>query len=149
MFKRLFKYFTQQTEDNSEVLQGEEQNKIDGVWCVVANIVKEHPFGPGGEETKVGTRQFRGGTKVYITGCYPGTCDSVRCIGLHRHTRRFITCVVDVRWVENFRVKLVYQPKVLELIENDEDCWIRTKEEAEIKAREFPRWQKLWEKKTE
>jgi len=45
----------------------------DGVWCVVANIKREHPFGEGGIETKTGTRQFRGGTKVYIGGCYAGT----------------------------------------------------------------------------
>lgn len=43
----------------------------EGLWCVVANIKRECPFGPGGAETKSGTRQFRGGTKVYIAGCYP------------------------------------------------------------------------------
>ncbi|GEM_PF-4181723 len=39
-----------------------------GIWCVAANIKKEHPFGEGGTETKVGTRLFRGGTKIYIAG---------------------------------------------------------------------------------
>jgi hypothetical protein len=41
-----------------------------GVWCVVANVKREHPFGERGIETKSGTKQFRGGTKVYIGGCY-------------------------------------------------------------------------------
>lgn len=60
-----------------------------------------------------------------------------------------MTCTVDVRWVENFRVKLVYQPKVRELIESNEECWIRTQEEAETWASAFPRWQEIWEKKAE
>ena len=82
----------------------------EGLWSVVANIKKERPFGPGGNETKVGTRQFRGGTKVYIAGCFPGMCNAVVAIGLHRHSRQWITCCVDVRHVENFRVRLVYHP---------------------------------------
>ena len=119
----------------------------EGVWSIVANIKKEHPFGPGGVETKIGTRQFRGGTKVYIAGCFPGTCDAVVAIGLHRKSRKLITCIVDIRHVENFRVKLVYHPKVIEQIQHDEKCWIRTKEDAETWAAAFPEWQKLWERK--
>jgi hypothetical protein len=119
----------------------------ESVWSIVANIKREHPFGPGGSETRVGTRQFRGGTKVYIAGCFPGTCDAVVAIGLHRKSRRFITCAVDIRHVENFRVRLVYHPKVIERVQQDERCWIRTKEAAETWAAAFPEWQKLWEKK--
>lgn len=120
---------------------------LEGVWSIVANIKREHPFGPGGLETKIGTRQFRGGTRVYIAGCFPGTCDAVLAIGLHRKSRRFITCAVDVRHVENFRVKLVYHPSVIERIRCDERCWIRTKEEAKTWARAFPDWHSLLEKK--
>ncbi len=120
----------------------------EGIWCVVANIKREHPHGPGGEETQIGTRKFRGGTKVYIAGCFAGTCDGVIAIGLHRKSRRFITCVVNVKHLENFRAKVVYHPNVLELVEQDDRCRIRTKEEAEKWAAAFPEWQKLWEKKT-
>ena len=119
----------------------------EGIWCIVANVKKEHPFGPGGAEVKIGTRQFRGGTKVYIAGCWPGTCDAVVAIGLHRKSRRFITCVIDVRRVEAFRVKLVYQPVVVQRILLDDRCWIRTKEEAEAWASVFPEWQKIWERR--
>ncbi|QEH34513.1 hypothetical protein OJF2_30530 [Aquisphaera giovannonii] len=126
---------------------GEQEATTEGVWAIVANIKKEHPYGPGGVETRIGTRQFRGGTKVYIAGCFPGTCDAVVAIGLHRKSRRFITCAVDVRYVENFRVKLVYHPSVIERIKQDESCWIRTKEEAEKWAAAFPEWQRLWEEK--
>jgi len=121
----------------------------EGIWSIVANIKREHPFGPGRLEMKVGTRQFRGGTKVYIAGCFPGTCDAVLAIGLHRKSGRFITCAVAVGHVENFRVKLVYHPGVVERVRRDERCWIRTKDEAETWAKAFPRWQALWEKKAE
>lgn len=118
-------------------------DEMGGVWSVVANVKREHPFGPGGVETKIGTRQFRGGAKVYIAGCFPGPCDAVLAIGLHRKSRKFITCALDVRHVENFRVKLVYHPKVLELIAKDDRCWIRTQDEALKWASEFPKWQSL------
>jgi hypothetical protein len=124
----------------------ENKSAVEGIWCVVANVKREHPFGPGGTEQRSGTRQFRGGTKIYIAGCYAGTCDSVTAIGLHRKSRKFIRCVVDVNHVENFRVKLVYHPKVFELIKNDERYWIRTKDEAEKWAAAFPEWQKIWRK---
>jgi hypothetical protein len=118
----------------------------EGLWCVVANIKQEHPCGPGGLEQRSGTQLFRGGTKVYIADCYPGNCNGVVAIGLHRKSRKFVRCVVSVTHVENFRVKLVYHPRVLELIEQDESCWIRTKEEAEKWAAAFPEWQKIWQK---
>ena len=50
-----------------------------------------------------------------------------RRIQRHRKARRFITCVVNVMHLENFRAKLVYHPRVLQLIEQDERCWIKTK----------------------
>ena len=121
----------------------------EGIWCVVANVKREHPIGPGGAEQRSGTRQFRGGTKVYIAGCYAGTCDGVTAIGLHRKSRKFIRCVVNVTHIENCPVKLVYHSRVLELIEEDQRSWIKTKEEAEKWAAAFPEWQRIWKKPSE
>ena len=128
-------------------MSDEQKTNAEGLWCIVANIKRDHPYGPGGIESKSGTRQFRGGTKVYIAGCFAGTCDGIIAIGLHRHSRRFITCVVDVQHVEEFRVKMVYHSKVIELIKADVHCWIRTKEEAETWAAAFPEWQRLYGRK--
>lgn len=128
-------------------IENEDLN-TDGLWCVVANIKRDHPFGPVGVESKSGTRQFRGGTKVYIAGCYHGMCESVVAIGLHRHTLKFITCVVDVQNVDGFRAKVAYHPKVAELIKADDRCWIRTKEQVEMWAAEFPEWQRLYGRKS-
>ncbi len=145
-------------DDHEEELSADQPTGPDGapcemepesVWAIVANVRKEHPYGPGGLETKSGTRQFRGGAKVYIAGCFPGTCDVVVAIGLHRKSRRFITCAVDVGHLESFRVKLVYHPSVIERIRRDESCWLRTKEEAEEWAKAFPEWQAFRKKKAE
>lgn len=125
-------------------MSDEQAKADDGVWCVIANVKRDH-----GAEERSGTRQFRGGTKIYIAGCYAGTCNGVVAIGLQRKSRKFITCVVSVNHVENFRVKLVYHPKVLDLIEHDDRCWIRTKDEAETWAAAFPEWQRIWQKTTE
>ena len=123
--------------------EGELQNE-EGIWCVVANIKSEHPFGEGGIESKSGTRQFRGGTKVYIGGCYAGSCDGVVCIGLHRKSRKFITCVVNVTRVENFRPKVAYHPEVVRRLKEDERCWFQSQEDAEKWAAAFPKWQEIW-----
>ena len=45
------------------------------VWTVTANIVPTRKFGPGGTETRMGTKHFSPGTKVYIIDWYPGTCE--------------------------------------------------------------------------
>lgn len=115
----------------------------EGVWCVVANIKGDHPYGERGEETRSGTRQFRSGTKVYIAGCYPGACDAVVCIGLHRKSRKFITCVINVAHVENFRPKMVYHPEVVRRIKEDQRCWFNGREDAENYAEGFLIWQKM------
>ena len=126
-------------------MTGEALEAAGGIWCVVANIKRERPFGEGGTETKSGTRQFRGGTKVYIGGCYAGTCDGVVCIGLHRNSRRFITCVVNVTHVENFRPKVAYHPEVVRRLKDDKRCWFQTQEDAENWATAFPDWQEIWQ----
>ena len=121
----------------------------DSVWCIVANIKHEHSFGEGGVETKSGTKQFRGGTKVYIGGCYAGMCNAVVCIGLHRHTRKFISCVVSVMHLENFRPKVAYHPEVVRRLKEDDRCWFQSQNDAETYAAAFPRWQQEIEKSTD
>ncbi len=45
---------------------------LDGpVWCIVGNIVPSRPFGPGGEETRHGTRLFKPNAKVYLARLCP------------------------------------------------------------------------------
>jgi uncharacterized protein (TIGR02996 family) len=96
---------------------------LDGpVWCVTGNIVESRPFGPGGAETRHGTRLFRPNAKVHladVTSSYwlfvenPQAHHIVRVIGRHRKSRDWIGCILRVANTTNWRVELVYQPGAL------------------------------------
>lgn len=92
------------------------EKAIEPVWTVAANIVAERPYGPGGKERKRGTKYFRGGTKVYIIDWYAGMCEKIIVVGQARKTGRMIKIVIKATWVENLRVKLCYNPQVIEKI---------------------------------
>ncbi len=63
-------------------------------------------------ETHKGSKQFSPGTKVYIIDWYAGMCKDITVIGLSRDKKKLITIVIRAEWIENFRVKLCYNPKV-------------------------------------
>jgi hypothetical protein len=90
---------------------------IGPIWAPAANIVEERPYGPGGAETREGTRHFRPGAKVYVStlvGHFPHT--SFQVIGRHRATHRYVTMVIRGSWLTRWRVELVYSPHVIEQI---------------------------------
>lgn len=82
------------------------------LWTLVANIKQEISYGQGKLQTRNGTKQFSPGTKVYIIDWYAGMCQDITVIGLSRDTKKLITIVIRAEWIENFRVKLCYNPKV-------------------------------------
>ncbi|WP_433902793.1 hypothetical protein [Sphingobacterium puteale] len=82
------------------------------LWTLVANIKQEISCGQGKIETRYSTKQFSPGTKVYIIDWYAGMCQAITVIGMSRDTKRLITIVIRAEWIENFRVKLCYNPKV-------------------------------------
>ena len=85
-------------------------------WCVAANIKKELPFGPGGLEIKIGLKKFKGGAKVLIVGGYYGMCESVVVTGQHRDTGKYISCIIGANTIENFRIKKIYSPQIIEFL---------------------------------
>lgn len=112
-------------------------------WGITANIIKELPFEEGGKETRIGTKQFRGGAKIYIVGSYPGTCDSLIAIGQNKHSRKFIRSVIRVNIVENMRIKMIYGKSAMELSAQEAPhgaSMIRTKVEAEHLLKLIPEW---------
>lgn len=116
-----------------------------GRWCIVANIKKEIPFGPGGEEMRSGTKLFKAGARVSIIGGYHGFCESIIVIGQHRKSGKFLHCTVKANVVENMRVKLIYRPQILEFLMNFEPegaRLIRTKEDAEECMVAYKYWAK-------
>lgn len=119
----------------------------DGCWCVVGNVKKCIPYGHGGLEISIGTRQFKGGAKVRIVGSFPGSCDGLVAIGQNKHTRKYIRTIIRVTAVENLRVKLMYGRAELALCKMPPPpgaLMIETKEDAELLERIIPEWSALW-----
>ncbi|MEM1056166.1 MAG: hypothetical protein AAGI52_11615 [Bacteroidota bacterium] len=106
----------------------------DSEWCLIGNIVGEHPFGPGGEETRVGAKQFSPGTKVYVVPKWKWdgyVYLNAMVIGRPRRSRRFITVVIRSRLIESWRAQVVYSPTVLRLLrEHGVSPWTQGEVEA-------------------
>src|SRR5690349_1300579 len=84
------------------------------VWCIAANVVQQRPYGPGGEQTRRGIRLFGPGAKVWVPDGYGGMgYETVVVIGRTRHSSRYAVVSVGTKFLNNFRVKLVYSPAVL------------------------------------
>jgi hypothetical protein len=108
------------------------------IWCVVANIRKEIPYGPGGKETRRGTRKFHGGAKVYVVDAFWGMAgERVTVIG-HYRGKQYITCVVRNLVLENLRVELVYSPAVIrQIIKKMGHYALDGSEKSKIEAEKF------------
>lgn len=93
-------------------------------WCVVANVIDERAFGKE-ERTVRGTKHFRPGGKVYVFGLYAGMCEAVVVVARHRGSNRYTRLVMRAAHLRDFRPKLAYSPRVLELMMYRADgCYI-------------------------
>lgn len=99
------------------------------LWCVVANVVNEHPVGEN-KEIKRGTKHFPAGAKVY---CFPPLWgdgyQKIQVVGHHRGSHKLITLVMRSKLLENWRVKMVYSPQVIERLQ---EYWNDSAESKEM-----------------
>lgn len=87
-------------------------------WCIVANIIRERPYGPGGQELRPGTKHFAPGAKVYVVKFFWGMGgESLTVVGRHRRSHRYITLSIQSTWLVNWRVELVYSPYVIQVLQ--------------------------------
>ena len=122
-------------DDNNIHLQEEPEWK----HAAVGNIVKERIDENG--ELKHGTREFSGGTKLYLEGKYWREGDKTICvIGLGRNGR-YRLADVSVRHIENVRLQRVYRPAVLKFMDSFEfwQDWWHDKAEDRKAVKEFVR----------
>ena len=114
-------------------------------WTAVANIVRERPYGPGGAETRRGTKHFASGAKVYIIDWFSGMCERIAVVGLQRGSKRLIALVIDVKLIKNLRVKVCYAPAVIAKIKEYQarqyHSTALTQEFAESLCQVLPIWQ--------
>lgn len=92
-------------------------------FAVVGNIVKSHK----GDDGKVyyGTKEFTGGTKVYLDGKYfPADGAKISVIGLNRH-RKYSIETIPTALIENVRFKVIFNMTVMEIMDHVEaiDGW--------------------------
>lgn len=117
-------------------------DKIDTpVWCPVANMTRERPYGVGSEITKRGSRHFAPGAKLYfhrVVG-YSGRGGDpqVEVVGRHRGSHRYATMIVSLSWLENWRVDLVYSPHVARELFGIWDGTPQSKAQAESYVQKF------------
>ena len=106
-------------------------------YCVVGNIVMEHLDENG--ITRYGTVPFPGGRKVYISRRL-WEDEEVTVTGLNRFKSKYILEKIPLAWIENIRFSKTFDPRVLELMENNiehRDMWWLYKEEDKKGAEEY------------
>lgn len=119
------------------------EEKQKELWCIVANVKKEVPYGPGGEEIKSGLKKFKAGAKVKIIGSFPGMCEDIVVVGQHRQSGKYIRCVIRAKHVENLRVKPIYSKSIISFIGKyhpNGALMCTTKEGAYELAELLPKW---------
>ena len=88
------------------------------VWCIVANVAEERPYGPGGAETRRGLKIFSAGAKLYVPDGFGGMgWETVDVVGRGRGAARYVAAKVQTRQLTNWRVRAVYSPAALRQIE--------------------------------
>jgi hypothetical protein len=91
-----------------------------GLWCVVGNIVGEHPYGPGGEDVRSGLKKLRPNSKVYVIGGYGGMgWERITVVGRLRYNNKYIVIDIASKYLRNHRVKLIYSPTVIRAVERE------------------------------
>lgn len=89
------------------------------VWSLVGNIKEEREYGEN-HEIRKGTKQFSGGTKVYLSCSHWGDgYEQVNVIGKPRHSWDYIQIIMPRKFIENFRMQKVFKPAVLALMKSD------------------------------
>lgn len=92
----------------------QDDSRLPAVWCVVANVAKDQPFGPGGKEIRRGIKHFAPGAKVY---CFPSEWgdgyEKIRVVGRHRGSHRYVTIVIPSKRLTSWHADLVYSPHVI------------------------------------
>lgn len=113
------------------------------LWCVAANVVASRPYGPGGQESRTGTKHFKPGVKDYIIDWYPGMCENIIVVGHHRKSHRLMKAAIRAAWVERLRLELVYSPSIIALARDHAGGGekVLTKDRAEAMLRDIPAWQ--------
>jgi hypothetical protein len=86
----------------------------ESMWMVCGNIVVSHPYGPGGRERRTGLRLFKAGSKVTICKFWRNASpERVTVVGRHRKSNKYISVILETRFLGNLRVQLIKIPHII------------------------------------
>ncbi len=93
-----------QVPEAPDVPYGGGEHRGKPVWAVVANVIVQRPEGG---DPRPGTKDFRGGAKVYIIVRFPddGCGEAITVLGYHRQSHKVITRSVTPDDLTNWRVE--------------------------------------------
>ena len=98
-------------------------------WCLVGNIVQSHTYGEE-HEIRYGSKQFAPGAKVYIAPAnWDDGYENVIVIGCPRRCRHYIEIIMRSDLIENVRLKKVYAPFLLKMMDESQYTWWGDKDE--------------------
>ncbi len=87
---------------------------------MVANVAEVTTHGPEASEVQRGLKHFSPGTKLWLVSPFWGYAgDRIEVLGRHRGARGLIRLVVERRHLTNFRVRGVYNARVLRELGSD------------------------------
>lgn len=88
------------------------------IWCLIGNIVNEHPVGIA-QEIKYGTKHFSPNTKLY---CFPAQWgdgyENIKVIGRQRKTSKNICIIMPSKLITNWRLQKVYKPGIIHIMQS-------------------------------
>lgn len=107
-------------------------------WCLVGNIAETREYGEN-HEIKNGTKQFSGGTKVYVAPVQWGDgYENVIVLGKPRGRKGgLIEMVIRRKYIENFRLKKVFDPGALRKINKSEHTWWGNRDHDRDEIKEY------------
>lgn len=116
------------------------ENKQNWTYCVVGNIKKTHYDEDG--VLRYGTAAFTGGTKVYISGrIWDRSRKYINALGLNRRNELQVVWT-NTEHIENLRCQKVFQPTVLEIMDDFEyrSCWWGKSKKEKTDTEAFVKW---------
>lgn len=90
-------------------------SEIEWVWSIVGNIATTREYGEN-KEIRQGTKHFSPGTKVYclpLEGFGGMGWEDIVVMGKPRRQFRLIKVVIQRKWIINFRLKKVWDKRVI------------------------------------
>jgi hypothetical protein len=113
------------TMTSEEKVEVSTNTKKDFIWCLIGNIISQGIYLDNNNEIEFkGTKQFNPGTKVYCSPFIWGDgYERIRVIGRACDNNKFISLIMESKYITNWRRQKVYTPYILRRNEQERDQW--------------------------